>query len=183
MLVSENSITPLTLEGAFLIKPKEFQDERGTLLKIYTSELLNSVGINFQVVEDYATYSKKGVVRGLHFQKEPCSQAKLVSCYAGDIFDVIVDLRQGSPTFGKWASNLLTGSNRHAVYVPRGFAHGCLSLSEGSLLAYKADNAYSPQHESGVRWDDKALGIKWPHMGSYIVSAKDSALPSLNDCL
>lgn len=182
MLISENSLTPLLIDGAYLVKSKEFQDARGTLIKTYTTSLLESYGVSFTSVEDYSTVSKKGVIRGLHYQLHPFSQGKIISCVHGEVFDVIVDLRRSSATFGKASCNVLSSGNHLSVYAPRGMAHGFLSLSEGSIITYKADNIYSPEHERGLNWNDKSLSIRWPEIGQYVVSDKDRSWPTIQDC-
>jgi dTDP-4-dehydrorhamnose 3,5-epimerase len=166
-------------EGAFLIKPKEFHDERGDFYKNYTGKVLEARGVKPLFMEEYCSVSKKGVVRGLHYQEGEFAQGKLITCTRGRVLDVVVDLREGSGTYGKWLSNMLTGKNRLSLYIPRGFAHGFMALSDGAVTCYKADNDYSPGHEGGIRWDDPALGIKWPKMKKVIVSGKDSGWPPL----
>jgi len=173
VIVIEN----LPLGGAFIIKPKEFYDERGTFIKIYDRAILKTKGVEPVFPEDYLSISKKGVVRGMHYQLEPYAQAKLVRVVTGSSFDVIVDMRRSSPTFGKWISVTLSDENRLALFVPRGFAHGFLSLKDDTQVSYKADNDYEPAHERGVLWNDKALGIEWPKM-NYIISSKDKSWPS-----
>jgi dTDP-4-dehydrorhamnose 3,5-epimerase len=167
----------LPLKGAFVIRPKEFHDERGAFYKSYDRAMLSSRGVEMAVSEEFFSVSKKGVVRGLHYQAEPYPQAKIVSVLRGAAFDVIVDLRKSSPTFGKWASVELSADNLTALYVPRGFAHGFLSLENGTLMLYRVDNDYSPRAERGIIFDDKTLAIKWPRM-EYVLSQKDRSWPS-----
>ncbi len=167
------------LEGAFLLKPKEFHDERGDFYKNYTRKVLEARGVKPLFMEEYLSISKKGVMRGLHYQTGEFAQGKLITCTRGRIFDVAVDLREGSGTYGRWLSNMLTGKNRLSLYIPRGFAHGFMALSQDAVTCYKADNDYSPEHEAGIRWDDPALGIRWPDVGKVIVSGKDSGWPPL----
>ena len=181
VLASDNSITELPLKDALLIKPREFRDMRGVFFKLYTSKLLASYGVRFDVAEDYLTYSEKGVLRGLHCQDEPFSQAKLVTCLRGRIFDAIVDMRRSSPTFGKWCSVILEGGKPDTLYVPKGFSHGNLSMEDGTIVTYKADNPYSSEHEHGILWSDPGLKISWPDVGHVSVSEKDKKLPCLKD--
>jgi dTDP-4-dehydrorhamnose 3,5-epimerase len=181
MLASDNSITELSLKGAFLIRPKEFRDPRGVFFKLFTSEILSSCGVRFDIAEDYLTYSAKGTVRGLHFQSDPFSQAKMVTCLKGSIFDVIVDLRKSSPTFGRALSVILSGNRPDTLYVPRGFAHGNLALEDGTIVTYKADNPFTPGSECGLLWSDPELSVKWPDVGGFIVSDKDARLPGFRD--
>lgn len=181
MLKQEMELVKLPLKDAFVVKPKHFVDERGDFFKFYTSDFLKSVGFRFNIAEEFLSISKKGILRGLHYQSDPFSQAKLVTCTRGAILDVIVDMRQSSPTFGKWTAIELTEQNRNTLYVPRGFAHGFLSLEENSEVFYKGDNDYSVPHECGVKWNDSFLNIKWPQMDNYIVSSKDESWPNFQD--
>jgi dTDP-4-dehydrorhamnose 3,5-epimerase len=178
MIRRELETEDLPLKGAFVIKPKIFEDERGVFIKIYDRAILNTRGVEPVFPEDYISISKKGVIRGLHYQLDPHSQAKLVRVVKGSVLDVLVDLRKSSPTFGKWASVTLSEENGLAAYVPRGFAHGYLALEDGTAVTYKVDNDYAQAHERGIRWDDPKLGIRWPKMESYIVSQKDKAWPT-----
>jgi len=175
MTTQDLEVQDLPLEGAFIIKPKEFYDERGAFFKLYNREILKSRDVEPLFAEDYISISKKGVIRGLHYQLAPFAQAKLVRCNRGEVFDVLVDLRKSSRTFGKCASLTLSEENKLSVYVPRGFAHGFLSLADDSILSYKADNDYSTPHERTLLWNDKALGIKWPKLDRYLLSKKDEA--------
>lgn len=173
MIKQELEIVDMELKDAFIIRPKEFYDERGTFLKLYNREILKSRNVEPFFAEDYISISKKGVIRGLHYQLDPFAQAKLVRCVRGEVFDVLVDLRKNSSTFGKWKSVILSEENRLSVYVPRGFAHGFLSLVEDSIVSYKADNDYSTAHERTLLWNDKTLGINWPKLDQYLLSKKD----------
>ncbi|MFH0737708.1 MAG: dTDP-4-dehydrorhamnose 3,5-epimerase [Candidatus Micrarchaeota archaeon] len=168
------------LQGAFLIKPKEFHDLRGDFYKTFTRRALEAKGVKPYFAEEFFSLSKRGVVRGLHFQTGALAQGKLVSCSKGEIFDVIVDMREGSVTYGRWISNILDEGGRVSLYVPRGFAHGFMALSAEAETFYKADNDYSPAHEGGIRWDDPALGIRWPDVGKVIVSEKDAGWPAFS---
>ncbi len=175
MATHELQIEDLPLRGAFIIKPKEFYDERGAFFKVHDREILKSRNVEPLFPEDYFSISKKGVIRGLHYQMDPFSQAKLVRCVKGEVFDVFVDMRKSSMTFGRHTSVILSEKNNLCVYIPRGFAHGVLSLSEDSVVSYKADNDYSQAHERTLLWNDKKLDIEWPSMSNYILSKKDQA--------
>lgn len=183
MIIQKNEIKPLPLKNAFVISPMIFRDERGDFTKIYTEKLLGSAGVKPYFNEEYLSFSKKNVVRGLHYQSGKYAQAKLVKCIKGEIFDVIVDLRERSPTFGKWASVTLSESNMLSLYVPRGFAHGFMALGEYNAVLYKADNDYSPENESGLFYADIALSIAWPKSDKINISDKDSNWPSFDKCI
>jgi dTDP-4-dehydrorhamnose 3,5-epimerase len=182
MATQQNEAADLPLAGAFLLKPSAFEDERGAFHKIFTEPLLAGKGVSTRFSEEFVSISKKGVVRGLHYQRAEFSQARLVWCPRGKAFDVIVDLRKSSKTFGKWSSSILSGKNMHALYVPRGFAHGFLALSANTVMVYQADNAHSPQNERGIIYSDPALGIKWPAAGKVTLSGKDSKWPPFGQC-
>ncbi|MEW6722663.1 MAG: dTDP-4-dehydrorhamnose 3,5-epimerase [Candidatus Micrarchaeota archaeon] len=170
----------LPVAGAFIIRPKEFYDERGAFNKLYTRELLESKGAGCGFMEEYLSVSKKGVLRGLHYQTGRYAQAKLVRCVRGKILDAFVDMSARSPTFGKSFTVELSAENRLGLYVPRTCAHGFLALEEGAEVLYKSDNDYHPEHEAGLRWDDPKIGIAWPKM-SYIISEKDRKWPPFDD--
>ena len=174
-------IVDLPLGDAFVIKPSHFNDLRGDFCKIFTQELLAQKGVKPFFAEQFISTSQKGVVRGLHYLKGESSQAKLVWCPRGEIFDVIVDLRQSSPTFGRWAGLTLSESNLHALYVPHGFAHGFMSLCDHQMTVYQADAPYVPDKDCGLIYNDKTLGIKWPSL-PVILSEKDGRWPSFKDC-
>jgi dTDP-4-dehydrorhamnose 3,5-epimerase len=176
MIRSELGIKDLGVDGAFVISPKVFEDERGSFIKIYDRDLLGRRGVEPVFPEDYYSISKKGVIRGLHYQLDPHAQAKLVRVVKGSVIDVLVDLRKSSRTYGKWDSVVLSEENKLAVYIPRGCAHGFMALEDGSAVSYKADNDYAPGHERGIRWNDPELKIEWPEM-EHIVSAKDAKWP------
>lgn len=181
MIVQELTAEDLELEGAFIIKPKIFQDERGTFSKFYTRDILESKHVEPLFAEEYLSVSKKGVVRGIHYQLEPCSQAKFIRCVRGEAFAVIVDLREKSETFGKWDSVMLSERNSIGLYSPRGCGFGFLAMDEGTALLYKADNDYAPDKERGIIWNDKTLGIKWPESDNYLLSEKDKKWPFFKD--
>lgn len=170
----------LGIEGLVLVKPEVFGDERGFFLESYKKDDFEKAGILSQFVQHNHSGSAKGVLRGLHFQLEPFPQAKLVSCVRGEIFDVAVDLRRSSPTFGRYVSVILSEKNRYELYVPRGFAHGFQVLSEWGEVIYSVDNLYSRECEAGVLWSDAELGIQWP-IENPILSEKDKKWPTLRE--
>ncbi len=176
------STSELPLRDAFLLQPKRFKDNRGDFFKLFTEGALLGAGITRPFKEEYISISRKGVLRGLHYQSGEQSQAKLICCLSGKVFDVIVDLRQSSPTFGKWFGMVLSGDSPQCLFVPRGFAHGFLSLSANSAVLYKADNSYAPEKECGIRYDDPELGIKWPIAAKPTLSEKDLAWPGFGAC-
>ena len=176
------SASELPLRDAFLLQPKSFKDNRGEFFKLFTEGALLGAGITRPFKEEYVSISIEGALRGLHYQSGAQSQAKLVCCLSGKVFDAIVDLRQSSPTFGKWFGIMLSGDNPQCLFVPRGFAHGFLSLSAKSAVLYKADNHYAPGSECGIKYDDPELGIKWPISKKPILSGKDIAWPGFKDC-
>jgi dTDP-4-dehydrorhamnose 3,5-epimerase len=173
---------PLSISGAFVLQPSEFQDERGGFFKLFDESLVTQRQFNTSLKEEFYTTSRKGVIRGLHYQiNKP--QAKLIWCFKGEVFDVLVDLRRKSPTFGKWVSLILSEENRKIVYIPRGVAHGFLALAEDSRMLYQADAPFSPKDERGIYYADATLSIPWPKIGcEYVLSAKDKKWPSFNEC-
>ena len=165
------------LEGVTLVKPDVHADERGFLLESYSQKRFADGGVHAAFVQDNHSRSvKKGVLRGLHFQSPPFAQNKLIRATRGSIWDVVVDLRRQSPTFGKWRGFELSDVNFHILLVPAGFAHGFCTLEENSEVQYKVDNPYSPAHEHGIRWNDPDLAIVWP-LKEPVLSAKDRVLP------
>jgi dTDP-4-dehydrorhamnose 3,5-epimerase len=153
----------LRIKGTYEITFKPLVDERGFFMRTYDDDLFNKAGLNYKwVQENHSSSLKKGILRGLHFQRPPFSETKLVRCIKGSVLDVFVDLRKGSETFGEWDSIELRENNYKSVLLPRGFAHGFCTLEDDSTVLYKVDNYYSPQHESGLIWDDKDLNINWP---------------------
>ncbi len=162
-----------TLKDAYLIKPKVFQDERGFFLESYSQKEFEQAGIKADFVQDNHSMSvNKGVLRGLHFQLSPHTQAKFVRVVKGSVYDVIVDLRKDSPTFGKWEGFNLSAENFQMLYVPRGFAHAFCTLEDNTEFLYKTDNFYAPQSDSGLIWNDPTLKINWP-IENPILSEKD----------
>jgi dTDP-4-dehydrorhamnose 3,5-epimerase len=172
--------TPLSIGGLYLIRPKVFDDERGYFFESFNERDFDEAGINARFVQDNQSKSRRGVLRGLHFQKRH-PQGKLVRVIEGEVFDAAVDLRPGSASFGKWEGVRLSAELQNQLYIPPGFAHGSLVLSETALFAYKCTDFYDPADEGGIRWDDPAIGIAWPDPGiAPILSAKDLALPGFD---
>lgn len=167
-------IEKTTLEGAYLIKPRVFDDERGFFMETYSKKKLKEAGIDCDFVQDNHSMSvTKGVLRGLHYQLPPNAQAKLVRVTKGAVYDVIVDLRKDSLTFGKWEGFELTDDNHYMLFVPRGFAHGFCTLVDYTEFQYKCDNYYAPESEGGIVWNDPDLKIYWP-IENPILSEKDA---------
>lgn len=163
----------LKLKGVFEIVHEPNFDERGFFMRTYDINLFTKAGLHREwLQENHSRSEKRGIIRGLHFQTEPFSEAKLVRCIRGTIFDVAVDLRDNSQTFGKWIGLELSEGNKKMLYIPRDFAHGYCTLSEISEVVYKVDNLYSPKHEKGLIWDDVDLKIIWP-VSNPLLSAKD----------
>ena len=176
--------TDTSIEGVCIIEPTVFGDERGYFMETYEKNDFEEIGITGDFVQDNQSRSKKGVLRGLHFQKEN-SQAKIVRCIKGEVFDVAVDLRPGSKTYGKWEGVILSEENKKMFYIPRGFAHGFLVLSDIAEFCYKVDDVYNHAAEGGLKYDDPDVNIVWP-MGDLkkedlITSEKDALWPSLKE--
>ena len=173
---------PTNIADVILIKPTVFYDDRGFFMEAYKKSEFEKVGIDTDFVQDNHSKSIKGVLRGLHYQIEPRSQGKLVRCVKGKIFDVAVDIRIGSPTFGKWVGVELSEENKFILWIPRGFAHGFLTLSEEAEIIYKISGSeYSPEHDRSIRWNDPDINIDWPIDGRPILSEKDRKAPLLKD--
>ncbi len=168
------------LEGVILVEPKVFGDERGFFLETYKASDFKANGIDVDFNQDNHSKSTKRVLRGLHFQKPPKSQAKIVRCIQGKIFDVAVDIRPGSKNFKKWVGYELSGENKAMLYIPAGFAHGFIVLSDTAEVVYKASGEYSPEHDTGIRWDDPQISIDWK-IKTPLISEKDKNLPLLKD--
>mgnify|MGYP001169986503 CR=1 FL=1 len=167
------------LPGVKLIEPVVFEDSRGFFMESYNFRKFGELGISVTFVQDNHSLSKdKGVLRGLHYQLNPMAQTKLVRVTAGAIYDVVVDIRRGSPTYGQWESFVLSAENKLQLFVPRGFAHGFCTLEPNTEVLYKVDNYYSPEHDRGIAWNDPALGIPWP-VEHPILSEKDARHPRL----
>ena len=172
-------VLALDISGLRVIAPRVFGDARGFFLETYNATRYRELGIREVFVQDNLSRSSRGVLRGLHFQN-PQAQAKLVSVMEGEVFDVAVDIRRDSPSFGRWAGIVLDGDSRLQFLVPRGFAHGFCVLSESAVFSYKCDNLYQPQHEHVLRWDDPDIGVSWPVMNPTL-SEKDTAGLRLRD--
>jgi dTDP-4-dehydrorhamnose 3,5-epimerase len=166
------------LPGAHLLQPKIFTDDRGDFVKTYHQSAFADLGFEFHTAEEFFSTSRKGVLRGMHFQLPPHDHAKLVYCIAGRIIDVVVDLRKSSATYGRAASAELSEANRMMFYIPSGFAHGFLSLEERSVTVYKTTAVHSPKHDAGIRWN--SFGFDWG-MATPIISGRDLLLPEKKD--
>jgi dTDP-4-dehydrorhamnose 3,5-epimerase len=172
---------PTKLEGCYIIEPKIIQDDRGYFMESFNEQTFRQgTGTNVHFVQDNQSFSTKGVLRGLHYQTGEHAQAKLVRVLKGEVLDVAVDIRPGSPTFGQYESVLLSGENQKQFFIPRGFAHGFLVLSESAVFFYKCDNFYNKDSEGGILYNDPALQIDWnfPESG-LIISEKDKIQPTL----
>ncbi len=172
------SFTKTELDGVILVEPVVFEDERGFFLETYKASEFKANGIDADFLQDNHSRSTKGVLRGLHFQKPPKAQAKLVRCIQGKIFDVAVDIRADSKNFRKWTGFELSEENKKMLYIPAGFAHGFVVLSETAEVVYKASGEYSRAHDSGIRWDDPQIRVEWGYHNP-LVSEKDKNLPFL----
>ena len=170
------------ISDVIIIEPTVFGDNRGYFLESFNLEKFQENVFPIKFVQDNESKSSKGVLRGLHFQKPPFEQAKLVRVVEGKVLDVAVDIRKNSKTYGKHVSVLLSGENKRQLFVPKGFAHGFAVLSDTATFAYKVDNTYAPEFDAGIRWNDKQLNIQWGLEDSMIkVSAKDAELPFLSE--
>jgi dTDP-4-dehydrorhamnose 3,5-epimerase len=163
------------LDGIELVIPKIFSDERGYFFESYNQNTYQQLGISVPFVQDNAAFSRFGTIRGLHYQSSP-GQAKLISCEQGKIWDVAVDIRKGSPTYGKWMAFELDDQKRHQLFIPAGFAHGYCVLSETAFVRYKVSSFYDPKAECAIRWNDPNLNISWP-IEKPILSLKDQQSP------
>lgn len=170
------------IEDVVIVEPTVFGDHRGYFMETYNYNEFKEAGIDTVFVQDNQSKSRKGVLRGLHFQKT-YSQAKLVRVIKGEVFDVAVDLRKGSPTYGKWVGVYLSEENKRQLFIPKHFAHGFLVLSDEAEFVYKCDDFYHPEDEGGLRWDDPDVGIKWPipEGMEILLSDKDKKNPFLKD--
>ena len=170
------------IEGLLIIEPTVFRDNRGCFIESYNKKKLEEAIGNISFVQDNETKSSKGVLRGLHFQKPPYAQAKLVRCVEGKVLDVAVDIRDGSVTYGQHVIVELSGENKKQVFIPRGFAHGFVVLSNSAIVSYKVDNRYAVAYDAGIRWDDRLLNIQWgTNLCEVLISEKDAKLPSFSE--
>ena len=168
------------LPGVLEILPRRIGDDRGFFSEVWSETHFREAGIDLTFVQDNHSRSARGVLRGLHYQVEPAAQAKLVRVSRGSVFDVALDIRRSSPTFGQWTGLVLSAEGWNQLLVPAGFAHGFLALEDGSEVQYKVSAPYSPQHDRGIRPDDPAIGIEWPiPRDSWLLSAKDQSAPLL----
>lgn len=168
------------IKGVYIIDVKTYGDNRGYFMETYKDSDFKAAGLDYNFVQDNQSSSRKGVLRGLHFQKTH-PQAKLVRVLKGEVFDVAVDLRKNSPTYGQWVGVVLSEENKRQFMIPRGFAHGFVVMSDYAEFAYKCDDLYHPEDEGGIMWNDPAIGIEWPEVGEIILSEKDKVHPSLAD--
>jgi dTDP-4-dehydrorhamnose 3,5-epimerase len=174
------SFTKLSIPDVILVEARTFPDDRGFFMESFKKSEFSKNGIDVKFVQDNYSHSTKGALRGLHYQKDPMAQAKLVMAIKGEIFDVAVDIRKNSPTFGKWVGEILSEKNHRLLYVPEGFAHGFLVLSDEADVTYKVNNEYSPENDRGILWSDPAIGVEWP-MDNPMLSEKDSKQPILQN--
>lgn len=174
--------TATHLQEVLILEPRVFNDARGFFVESFNQRTFESVtGLNVKFVQDNHSHSIKGVLRGLHYQLSPCAQGKLVRCVHGAVFDVAVDIRIGSPTFGQWAGVELSAKNQRQFWIPAGFAHGFLTLTETADFLYKTTEYYSPAHERCIAWNDDAIGITWPDLGVLpSLASKDAEAPLLS---
>ncbi|MCS7060617.1 MAG: dTDP-4-dehydrorhamnose 3,5-epimerase [Anaerolineae bacterium] len=173
-------VQSLSIPEVVLIETRSFPDQRGFFRELFKASMFAGLGLPAHFVQDNFSYSVHGVLRGLHYQKEPCAQGKLVCAAHGAIYDVAVDIRRGSPTYGRWVGAELSAENGRMLYVPPGFAHGFCVLSDAAGVLYKVTAEWNGPLEAGVLWNDPDLGIEWP-IKKPILSAKDAALPRLTD--
>lgn len=176
------NIIKTSIPDVLIFEPKVFGDERGFFMESFNQQVFESaVGREVKFVQDNHSKSSKGVLRGLHYQLSPHAQGKLVRCVTGEVYDVAVDIRKSSATFGKWVGVHLSEQNKRQLWIPEGFAHGFLVLSETAEFLYKTTNYYAPEFDRGIRWNDSTLGINWPGEGDFNLSSKDQVQPLWND--
>lgn len=174
------NVIKTAIPEVMIFEPKVFGDERGFFFESFSKKTFEeAIGRQVEFVQDNHSKSRKGVLRGLHFQKGEHAQGKLVRCAAGEVFDVAVDIRKNSKTFGQWVGVHLSGENKRQLWIPEGFAHGFLTLSETAEFLYKATNYYAPSAEGSILWNDETIGIEWPLLDAPELSAKDAVAPSL----
>ena len=175
------NVIPTAIPDVLIIEPKVFGDERGFFYESFNEQAFKAAtGLDVLFVQDNHSKSARNVLRGLHYQVAPKAQGKLVRVITGEVFDVAVDIRQGSPTFGKWVGETLSAANKRQVWIPPGFAHGFLTLSESAEFLYKTTDYYSPEHERGILWNDPQLAISWPLTETPLLAAKDAHNPPLH---
>lgn len=175
-------VTPLNIPEVLLFKPRVFGDERGFFFESFNHRLFEeAVGYSVSFVQDNHSKSSRGVLRGLHYQMPPFAQGKLVRVVEGEVFDVAVDIRKNSPTFGKWAGAVLSAENKQQLWIPEGFAHGFLTLSDSAEFLYKTTNYYAPDSERAIIWNDPDLSIEWPSCDEVSLSGKDQIAPKFSD--
>lgn len=175
--------TELAIPGVFVLEPKVFGDERGFFYESFNANVFEQLmGRSTDFVQDNHSRSSRGVLRGLHFQLAPKAQAKLVRVVQGEIFDVAVDVRPESKTFGQWVSQSLSAENKKQMWIPEGFAHGFLTMSETAEVLYKTNGLYAPEFERCVIWNDASIGIEWPMTEGLVISEKDRAGQALSEC-
>ncbi len=176
------NVIQTNIPDVLIFEPKVYGDERGFFFESFSKKVFEeAVGYEVNFVQDNHSKSCKGVLRGLHYQLAPHAQGKLVRCVAGEVFDVAVDIRKESPTFGKWVGVNLSAENKRQLWIPAGFAHGFFSLKDNTEFLYKTTDYYHPESERGIAWNDAFLKISWPECDSYIVSLKDKNNPILKD--
>jgi len=176
-------VTPLAIPDVLLIEPQVFGDDRGFFFESFNQEHFEkAVGKKINFVQDNHSKSVKGVLRGLHYQLPPKAQGKLVRVIQGEVFDTAVDVRPSSPTFGKWVGEILSADNKKQLWIPEGFAHGFLTLSDTAEFLYKTTEFYSKEHERAIRWNDETIGIKWPS-NDISLSLKDESAQSFKETL
>ncbi|MFD1776566.1 dTDP-4-dehydrorhamnose 3,5-epimerase [Paenibacillus rhizophilus] len=174
--------TKTNLEGVFIVEPAVFGDHRGWFMETYSQAKFLEQGIDLDFVQDNQSYSAvKGTLRGLHYQLNPKAQTKLVRCTRGVIYDVAVDIRKGSPSYGQWFGIELSADNKKQLLIPKGFAHGFMTLTEDVEVQYKCDELYAPECDGGILWNDPDIGVKWPIDVVPVLSAKDEKAPLLKD--
>ena len=174
------NVTETRLKGVFILEPQVFGDARGWFMESWSKKKMEDAGITVNFVQDNHSFSaQKGTLRGLHYQLNPMAQAKLLRVSRGAIFDVAVDIRRGSPTYAKWVGVELTAENARQLFIPRGFAHGFITLTDDVEVQYKADNFYAPTCDGNIRWDDPEIGVAWP-LAPVVLSEKDAKAPLLS---
>ena len=173
--------TETSLKGVFVLEPQVFGDARGWFMESWSQRKMEEAGIKVDFVQDNQSFSaQKGTLRGLHYQLNPKCQAKLLRCTRGKIFDVAVDIREGSPQYGQWVGVELSAENKKQLFIPRGFAHGFITLTDDVEVQYKADNYYAPECDGNIRWNDPDIGVEWP-IEPVILSEKDQKAPLLKE--